>query len=111
MPAPIFDDLKGFLNVDEFATPAVLVMGEERREIVGIFDLVPLDVSIGASDFDASGPRFTTASEHVSDVTRGHRIEIADEVYSALGHPQHDGTGMAVIRLAPAGANLRSRHV
>lgn len=111
MPSPDFDDLADFFNTDDFAITAALEIDGQTREIIGIFDLTPLDASIGASDLDALPATFTTHSADVRDVKRGDLLTIDGEAYQARGHPKHDGTGIAIIELTPNGGDVRGTYV
>lgn len=111
MPSPDFEDLADFFNTDDFATTAVWQSDGQPREIIGIFDLTPIDANIGASDFDALPATFTTRSADVEDMKRGDQLTIDNQTYQARGHPKHDGTGIAIIELTPGDGDVRGTYV
>lgn len=104
MPAPAWEDLGDFLNVDDFATVATLKLQTGgTREVTGIFDEPYLNAQIGEYEADTSVPRFTCRASDVVGVQRGDVITVDDQAYDILTSPQPDGTGMALLKLAPSG--------
>lgn len=104
MPAPAWEDLGEFLDVDEFATEATITLqGGGTLQVTGIYDDPYLNAELGEYDMDTSRPRFTCAESAVPGVARGDTIEIGGTTYDVMSAPQSDGTGMAMLDLAPLG--------
>ena len=101
MPAPAWEDLDVFLNVDEFATTATIHFQDGSTQAVrGIFDDPYLNAQIGEYEADSSRPRFTCKHADVLEVRRGDVVDIAGQSYDVLSAAQPDGTGMALLDLA-----------
>lgn len=104
MPAPTWEDLDEFLDVDEFATPATVHRQDGAiLSVVGIYDDPYLNAELGEYDMDTSRPRFTCKEVDVPGVTRGDTITIGGVTMDILTAPQSDGTGVALLDLAPQG--------
>lgn len=104
MPAPDWDDLAEFLDDDEFATPAVIqLQGGGSISLSGIYDDPYLNAQLGEYELDTSQPRFTCIAALVVGVTRGDTLTLHGRTLDILTSPQADGTGMAVLALAPQG--------
>lgn len=103
MPAPEWENLDDFLDVDEFATQAVIqLQGGTTRQVVGIYDDPYLNAELGEYDMDTTRPRFTCKLSDVPGVGRGDTLTLHDgTVLDILTGPQPDGTGMALLDLAP----------
>lgn len=57
MPAPTWEDLDEFLDVDEFATPATVHRQDGAiLSVVGIYDDPYLNAELGEYDMDTSRP-------------------------------------------------------
>ncbi len=111
MPTPDFENLADFFNTDEFAVKAILHSNGQTREIIGVFDLTPVDANIGASNFDGLPAKFIVQSQDVSGVERGDQLTIGDEAYSIRTSPKHDGTGSAILELLPGNGRVRPTNV
>lgn len=104
MPAPAWEDLDEFLDPDEFADVAVITLqGGDTLQVTGIYDDPYLNAELGEYDMDTSRPRFTCAEADVVGVTRGDIAVIDGQEFDILSSPQSDGTGMAILDLAPRG--------
>ena len=100
MPSPDWEGLGAFLQTDDFAVVATIVSGEgASRSVSGIFDEPFLDAQLGEYSLDGSQPRFTARASDLAGVARHDEVTIGGVVYLALGDPQEDGTGMAVLPL------------
>lgn len=100
MPAPSWENLDAFLQLDEFAVTAVLSPAEGvSRSVAGIFDDPYLDAQLGEYRLDASAPRFQSSAEALAGLQRGDGVVIDGVEYLALGAPKSDGTGMATLEL------------
>lgn len=101
MAAPAWEDLGQFLNVDDFATAAVVHFhAGGTRTVSGIFDDPYLNAQAGEYDMDTSDPRFTAKESDLVGIRRGDSIVLDGAAYDILTGPQPDGTGMAVLKLA-----------
>lgn len=101
MPAPAWEDLDAFLNVDEFAvTATVRLQGGATRAVRAIFDDPYLNAELGEYELDTNRPRLTCKEKDVLGVLRGDIVELDGKVYDVLSGPQADGTGMAMIEMA-----------
>ena len=104
MPAlsPSWENLDDFLSPADFATPVVVHLhGGTTRPVNGIYDEPYLNAELGEYDMDTIRPRFTCKMADVADVKRGDRLAINGKMLDILSAPQADGTGMAVLDLAP----------
>lgn len=101
MPAPAWEDLDDFLQLDDFAVEGIVKAGGTGtpRTIVGIFDDPYLNAQLGEYELDSSAPRFTVKETEAAGILRGDTLEVAGKVFDVLSSPQQDGTGMAVIAL------------
>lgn len=101
MPAPAWEDLDAFLNVDEFAvTATVHLQGGTTRAVRGIFDDPYLNAELGEYEFDTNRPRLTCKESDVIGVLRGDTVVIGSKTYDVLSTANPDGTGMAVLEMA-----------
>lgn len=101
MPAPAWEDLDAFLNVDEFAiTATVSLQDGTTRTVRGIFDDPYLNAELGEYEMDTNRPRLTCKESDVIGVTRGDVVEIDGKAYDVLSAPHADGTGMAMLEMA-----------
>lgn len=99
---PDWEDIDAFLSVDEFAVQVILKLSNGTvRPLRGIFDDPYLNAQLGEYELDLSRPRLTCKWVDVKDVTRGDVVEIAGRSYDILSGAQGDGTGMAILDLAP----------
>lgn len=102
---PSWENLDVFLQLDTdggFAASANVVLQDGSTvTIVGIFDDQYLNAQAGEYEHDTSDPRFLCKSSDAMCIRRGDELSIDGDTYDILTAPQHDGTGMAVIKLAP----------
>lgn len=103
MPSPKWEDLNEFLDLGDFAIVGDLfISGQFARRINGIFDEPSIDAGAGASyQYDTTGPTFLARETDAAGITQADQIHIAGRVYDITRLPEVDGTGMAVLRLAP----------
>lgn len=102
MPAPAWEDLDAFLSVDEFAVAATVhLQAGTMRTVRGIFDDPYLNAELGEYEFDTNRPRLTCKESDVDGVLRGDTVVIDGKTYDVLSTPNSDGTGMALLELAP----------
>jgi len=105
MAAPEWDDPAAFLRPGEFASPVIVALqGGATLAFQAIYDEAFLNAELGAYEIDTSRPRLTAAASDVAGVARGDEATVDGDVYVVLGPPQTDGTGWAVIPLAPKGS-------
>lgn len=102
MPTPAWDDLEAFVNPDDFAV-AVLVTRQDGTVLTfsGIFDEPYLNAQIGEYEADTARPRVTCRASEVQGVRRGDTVRVDGRNFDVLSTPQFDGTGMAVLDMAP----------
>lgn len=101
MPAPAWEDLSVFLNVDEFAVDAVINFSAGgSRSVVGIFDDPYLNAEIGEYSMDNSDPRFLGRESDFAGADRGDTLTIGGVTYDILTGPQSDGVGMSILKLS-----------
>lgn len=104
MPTPAWDDLDAFLDTADFAVLATVTLHDETtRSVRGIFDDPYLNAQLGEYEMDTSRPRFHCKEADVIGVLRGDQVEIAGRMFDVLTSAQPDGTGMAILELAPQG--------
>lgn len=100
MPAPAWEDLDEFLALDEFATTATFTtMGNQVRQVVGIFDEAYFNADIGEYDIATAEPRFTCKQAQVAGLKKHDGCSIGGVQYTLDHDPHPDGTGMAVVML------------
>lgn len=101
MPAPAWENLDDFLDLDDFAHAGVVgFQAGGTRTVNGIFDDPYLDAQLGEYAMDSSDPRFTAKESDLVGVRRGDTLVVAGVTYDILTGPQPDGTGMAMLKLA-----------
>lgn len=101
MPAPAWERLDDFLDVNDFAvTATVRLQNGTTRAVRGIFDDPYLNAELGEYEMDTNRPRLTCKETDVVGVTRGDVVELDGKVYDVLAGPHADGTGMAMLEMA-----------
>jgi hypothetical protein len=105
MGKPSWENLDDFLQLDSaggFAQQATITLqGGGTISLSGIFDDPYLNATLGEYDHDTSDPRFTCKASLVAAVKRGDELTTDGKTYDVMTAPQYDGTGLAVIKLAP----------
>lgn len=101
MAALVFENLREFFDVNEFATTATIYGEGGAQEILGIFDEPSIDAEIGQHEFEASSHKFRCAATDVLTMVRSDRLTIEGRDFWLEKAPQPDGTGLAVLFLAP----------
>ncbi|MEC8887359.1 MAG: head-tail joining protein [Pseudomonadota bacterium] len=81
-------------SADASATP-------ESKPITGIFDEPYLNADLGEYEVDSAQPRFLCKSVDVQGVRRGDELYVNERAYFIMTYPQHDGTGLALLKLEP----------
>jgi hypothetical protein len=104
---PFVEDLSEFLSEPEFATNCELrfAAGGTRR-FVAIFDEASLDADLGEYRHETSSPRLNGRAADFAGAKRGDVLALnpatdAERTLDVMGAPMIDGTGWAVLRLAP----------
>lgn len=101
--SPIWDDLEQFVDTGDFACVVTLHLQDGRTRVFpAIYDEPYLNAQIGEYEADTSRPRINTLASHVVGVTRGDTVTIGSKLFDVLSSPHEDGTGFAVLELAPA---------
>jgi len=106
MPKPAWEDLDQFLDVDDFAFPAVVhLQGGGQVFLPVIFDAPYVEGDLGDANVrDDFKPRATCKHSLVSAVRRGDTITITfpegARTFDILTAPQSTGTGIAEIIMA-----------
>lgn len=99
---PFVEDLSVFLQDRDFATAAVLrLQSGTDRQVLGIFDEAYLDADLGEYRHETSAPRFAGRASDFEGARRGDVLALNGREFDVMGAPQIDGTGWAVLRLAP----------
>lgn len=105
---PAWEKLDDFLQTGDFADVAIISFhAGGTHTLVGIFDDPYLNAEIGEYEMDTTKPRFTCKLADVLAVRRGDSISIkingaaVGTVYDILTGAHPDGTGMAMLELAP----------
>jgi hypothetical protein len=110
MPKPSWENLDDFLAEDTaggFACPAVLrYQAGGTRTVSVIFDDPYFNAQLGEYEADASQPRISGKETELLQLRRADTVEIAGQLYDVLTSPQPDGTGWAMVELAPQDAAL-----
>ncbi len=100
MPAPSWEDLDVFFDLDEFAVQAVITLGNgSTRDVVGIFDDPYLHAMLGGYDRDQVKPTLTMKETDSVGIKRGCYATILGKQYDVLTSPKGDGTGITVLEL------------
>jgi len=94
------EDLTEFF--DDFAVKATLVLANgRRREIQCIYDDPYLNADLGEYVVDTSEPRITARTQDIAGLTfRDSQVIVQGETFDVVTQPQHDGTGISVVKLA-----------
>ena len=101
------EDLTAFLSDAEFAVRCELRRGGALvRSFLGIFDEMGLDADLGEYRLETSQPRLNARAVDLSGAARGDMLLIEPGTPRArecdvMATPMADGTGWAVLRLAP----------
>lgn len=99
---PAWEDLDAFFQADDFAVTAqITLLNNATRDVVGHFDDPALTARLGDYEHDTVDPTFTCKETDVVGVQRGCTLAIGSDVYDVLSQPETDGTGIAVLVLAP----------
>lgn len=110
MPAPSWENLDDFLADDTaggFATTAVIhYQGGGFATPAVIFDDPYFNAQLGEYEADASQPRISGKEVELALVRRGDVVDVAGKSYDVLTSAQPDGTGWAMVMLAPQDAAL-----
>lgn len=103
MPAPVWENLDDFLDLDTnggFAFPAVIQFRDAPSKTVSvIFDDPYFDAQVGEYVADTSSPRITGKESDLGRIRRGDTITIAGETFIATASAEPDGTGTAVVHM------------
>lgn len=104
MPIPAWEDPDDFLNLNDFAVPAIITLAAGgTMRLNGIFDDPYINAELGEYERDTQGPRFTCKATDVVGVRRGDRIAITFpagvESFDIMTSPQPEGTGFAKLEL------------
>lgn len=107
MPSPAWEDPDDFLQEDDFAFPAVIsLQGGATVSLSVIFDEPGMTARAGDFEHDTTGPTATCRADLVAGVKRSDSITITfptgARTFDVLKTPKPDGTGFAVLDLAPA---------
>lgn len=103
MPSPAWDDLDQFVDLEDFGVPCTLRMQSGQvRTFPGIYDDPYLNAKIGEYEVDTRLPRVTCQERFVVGVSRGDRLDVAGKKFDVLAAPHVDGTGFALLELAPS---------
>lgn len=98
---PAWDNLDDFLQLGDFAVPAVVqFQAGGQRSIKGVFDDPSLTAKLGGYDRDDNQVTLTVKASDAAGVRRGDTVTVAGATYDVLTTPKADGTGMAAIPLA-----------
>ena len=104
MPKPHWEDLDVFVNLDDFAIVARIVIDPDTTRIFPvIFDDPYFDGDLGEYVQDSSLPRFWTKETNVVGIKKHMKCtfpEIPGKVFELLHDPQPDGTGGATVYFA-----------
>jgi hypothetical protein len=104
---PAWENLDEFFSTDDFALLATLTpTNGAPRSVRGIFDAQYVNTQIGEYEAGASEPRFTCKASDVIGIKRGAAMLTIPGVgrFDVLHEPEGDGTGQAILRLAPENA-------
>lgn len=96
---PDWEDLDLFF--DDFAVAAVISRANgETLSLPVIYDDAYLNAQIGEYELDSQSHRALCRADRVVGVKPGDTIEIGGSHFDILTHPQPDGTGLALLKLA-----------
>lgn len=104
---PFAEDLDVFLGESDFATACELrFAGGGTRRFTAIFDEAALDADLGEYRFETSQPRLNGKASDFEGAKRGDVLALnpgtaRERTLDVMGAPMIDGTGWAVLRLAP----------
>lgn len=110
MPAPAWEDLDAFFDLDTnggFSFPAVIQFRDGTSKTVPvIFDDPYFDAQLGEYAADTSSPRITGKESDLNRIRRGDTIIVSGENFYALASVEPDGTGTAVVHMTREDAEL-----
>ena len=101
MPARAWERLSDFLDPQDFADEIVIETraGTIRPNV--IFDDPYMNVNAGEYDATTRQPRITGTEAELAGVVRGDTATINGVTYDVTSDVLPDGTGMAMVELAP----------
>ncbi len=98
----MIDDVDEFFDTDEFATEADFTLdGGVVVSVAGIFDAPTFSTELGEYQFETVQPRFMAPESLVRDVRVNDQAVISGKSYDVVENPHFDGSGLAVVELAP----------
>ena len=99
---PAWEDLRVFFSATEFAEPVTLQpQGGSPRTVAAIFDDPSVDARVGGLAYDTTEPSITAPEADLAGMKRGDTVALRGRVFDVVISPQVDGTGVAVLKLAP----------
>lgn len=104
---PFVEDLTEFLREPEFATSCELRFAAGgSRSFTAIFDEAAMDADLGEYRFETTSPRLNGRAADFAGAKKGDVLALnpatpAERTLDVMGAPMVDGTGWAVLRLAP----------
>ena len=99
---PDWEELSDFLRTDDFAVEVLAeLQSGQTRTFSAIFDEPYLNAQLGEYELDTGRPRLTCDLADVQDMARGDVVTVGGTHYDVMTGPQSDGTGMAMLDLAP----------
>jgi hypothetical protein len=103
MNGPAWENLDDFLSGDDFAVQAIItpLNGAPRPPVSVLFDEPYLNAQTGEYEMDTSDPRISGKESDFAGIGRGAVVQIGAASYDVMTDPQGDGTGWAVLKLAP----------
>lgn len=103
---PAWEDQDAFFVLDTdggFAFEAVITLAAGgTRTIAAIFDDPKVESKLGEFEMDTTGPRITARETDLVGVKRKGTVTIKGKQFDVLSNPLPDGTGLAMLRLAPS---------
>lgn len=103
MTTPAWDDLDAFVDTGDFAVSATVTLRNgSTRTVPGIYDGPYRNAALTDVEQDTTAPTFTAKASDLVGIGRKDGITIPGAgAFGILTEPQPDGTGMAVLELAP----------
>ncbi len=93
------DNLDDFFHLDDFAVEVSF----QNKVVLAQFDTHPIDSYLGQIDYEINQPQITGSYQDLKDLTPRDLIEIEGKTFRVEHYPDHDGTGLAIVKLSEEG--------
>ena len=98
------DNLDDFFHLDDFAVEVSFTNPQGNKETALVqFDAHPIDSHLGQINYEINQPQITGSYQELKDLTPRDLVSIEGKTYRVEHYPDHDGTGLAIVKLSEEG--------